>query len=46
VLTQARQSPLFTYCFELTRAARRTARALPRLAYPVRSDVLREQLGA
>lgn len=46
VLTEARQSPLFTYCFELTRAARRTARALPRLAYPVRSDVLREQLGA
>jgi hypothetical protein len=46
VLTSARQSPLFTYCFELTRRARRTGGTLPRLAYPVRSDVLREQLGA
>ncbi|WP_296220998.1 hypothetical protein [uncultured Sphingomonas sp.] len=45
-LTSARQSPLFTYCFELTREARRTGHSLPRLAYPVRSDVPREQLGA
>jgi hypothetical protein len=46
ILTSARQSPLFTYCFELTRNARRTGGALPRMAYPVRSDVLREQLEA
>jgi hypothetical protein len=41
-----RQSPLFTYCFELTRDARRTARDLPRLAYPRRSDAIREILAA
>ena len=45
ILTRARQSPLFTYCFKLTRRARRTGGPLPRLAYPIRSDVLREQLG-
>ena len=39
-----RQSPLFTYCFELTRDARRTARDLPRLAYPGRSEAIRERL--
>lgn len=46
VLTSARQSPLFTYCFELTRTARRSGQSLPRLPYPLRSDVLREQIGA
>lgn len=46
ILVPARQASLFTYCFELTRGARRTGRALPRLAYPIRSDILREQLGA
>ena len=46
ILVPARQASLFTYCFELTRGARRAGRALPRLAYPIRSDILREQLGA
>lgn len=45
ILVAARQASLFTYCFELTRDARRVGQPLPRLAYPVRSDVLREQLG-
>lgn len=44
LLRPHRQSPLFTYCFELTRDARRTARDLPRLAYPRRSEAIREQL--
>jgi hypothetical protein len=34
LLTRHRQSGLFTYCFELTRNARRQGRALPRLPYP------------
>lgn len=46
LLRPHRQSPLFTYCFELTRDARRTARDLPRLAYPRRSDAIREILAA
>ena len=33
-LLRHRQSGLFTYCFELTREARRRAEALPRLPYP------------
>lgn len=33
-LTRRRHPCLFTYCFELTRAARRQAAGLPRLAYP------------
>ena len=33
-LTRRRHPGLFTYCFELTRAARRQAADLPRLAYP------------
>ena len=44
ILTRDRQSPLFTYCFELTRDARRTGQDLPRLAYPRRSDVIRDRL--
>ena len=43
-LVPGRQAGLFSYCFELTRDARRTGRSLPRLAYPRRSDVLRIQL--
>lgn len=34
LLTRHRQPGLFTYCFELTRAARRQGRDLPRLPYP------------
>ncbi|AIT82578.1 N-acetyltransferase domain-containing protein [Novosphingobium lubricantis] len=34
LLTRHRHSGLFTYCFELTRAARRQGRDLPRLPYP------------
>lgn len=45
ILVAARQASLFTYCFELTRDARRVGQPLPRMAYPIRSDVLREQLG-
>ena len=45
VLTPMRQAPLFTYCFELTRDARRQGQALPRLAYPRRSDMLRAMVG-
>jgi hypothetical protein len=33
-LTREHQAGLFTYCFELTRAARAQGRPLPRLAYP------------
>ena len=33
-LTRHRHSGLFTYCFELTREARRRGRSLPRLPYP------------
>ncbi|MBB4859164.1 hypothetical protein HNO88_002493 [Novosphingobium chloroacetimidivorans] len=33
-LLRHRQEGLFTYCFELTREARRRGRALPRLPYP------------
>lgn len=45
-LTARRQSPLFTYCFELTRRARATGRRLPRLAYPRRSEVIAQHLFA
>lgn len=45
VLTPARQAGLYTYCFEITRDARRAGRSLPRLAYPRRSDMLRTQIG-
>lgn len=34
LLTRHRHAGLFTYCFELTRNARRQGRALPRLPYP------------
>lgn len=34
LLLRHRQDGLFTYCFELTREARRRGRALPRLPYP------------
>jgi hypothetical protein len=34
LLSRHRQSGLFTYCFELTRRARRQGRDLPRLPYP------------
>jgi len=44
VLIAHRQDPLFTYCFELTRAARRRGRALPRIAYPGFTDTVREQM--
>lgn len=33
-LIRCRQPGLYTYCFELTRTARRQARGLPRLPYP------------
>jgi hypothetical protein len=33
-LARHRHPGLFTYCFELTRAARKAGRLLPRLAYP------------
>ncbi|MET0372841.1 MAG: hypothetical protein ABW128_01130 [Rhizorhabdus sp.] len=39
-----RQSPLFTYCFVLTRDARKRGKDLPRIAYPRFSDVVRSQL--
>ncbi|WP_242128763.1 hypothetical protein [Sphingobium sp. Sx8-8] len=34
LLTRHRTAGLFTYCFELTRSARRNGRTLPRLPYP------------
>jgi len=34
LLLRHRQAGLYTYCFELTREARRRGRALPRLPYP------------
>lgn len=34
LLTRHRTAGLFTYCFELTRGARRNGRTLPRLPYP------------
>jgi hypothetical protein len=46
VLATHRQSPLFTYCFELTRTARATGQALPRLAYPRRTEVIAQHLFA
>ena len=45
ILTPMRQAPLFTYCFALTRDARRQGQALPRLDYPRRSDMLRAMVG-
>ena len=46
VLATHRQSPLFTYCFELTRAARATGPTLPRLAYPRRTTAIAQHLFA
>lgn len=43
-LSVHRQSGLFTYCFELTRAARRTGQALPRVTYPRFADIVRADL--
>ena len=43
-LSPHRQSPLFAYCFELTRRARRTGRHLPRAAYPRFADVVEAEL--
>lgn len=43
-LTAHRQSALFTYCFELTRDARRTGKALPRMAYPRFGEVMKAEL--
>ena len=43
-LTSHRQSALFTYCFELSRDARRTGRALPRMAYPRFSEVVEAEM--
>ncbi|MGN5376353.1 hypothetical protein [Sphingomonas hankookensis] len=44
VLAAQRQSPLYTYCFELTRRARTAGQSLPRLAYPRRSDAIAQYL--
>lgn len=44
ILIPHRQSALFTYCFELTRDARRNGQSLPRMAYPRFGDMVREQL--
>ena len=41
LLTRHSQAGLFTYCFELSREARRLGRALPRLPYPRLADALR-----
>jgi len=46
LLSPHRQSPLFAYCFELTRDARRQGKALPRFTYPRFRDVVREQTTA
>ena len=43
-LERQRQSPLFTYCFELTRRARHHGRHLPRLAYPRRTAAIAQEL--
>lgn len=45
VLVPHRQSPLFTYCFELSRDARRQGRNQPRLPYPRLTDVIRAEFG-
>ena len=44
ILLRAQHPGLYTYCFELTRAARRAGRSLPRIAYPQGLDIPHPEL--